>query len=173
MARLEQTGLNGPPGSWPRHPGPAQPPGAQHPAAGQGCTTGITVPGCCRPPRTARCRAGRHCPGCCRDLWCQAVGTGRAAHFSRAKGSHSPYQSLSTWAGCLGIGMFVKRGRTCHPRPGWHSDARSSRVPSPPHRWPCGCRPGPPLPGLLPKGGREPCASPRDCDKHYTGAVNV
>lgn len=31
----------------------------------------------------------------------------------------------------------------------------------------------PALPSLFPKGRREPCASPRDCDKHYTEAINV
>lgn len=45
--------------------------------------------------------------------------------------------------------------------------------PALPAGWHGGCAPCPPLPGLLPKGGREPCASPRDCDKHYTEAVNV
>lgn len=40
------------------------------------------------------------------------------------------------------------------------------RVPSPPFLWHGGDVPSPPLLGLLPKGGQQPCASPRDCDKH-------
>lgn len=46
-------------------------------------------------------------------------------------------------------------------------------VHSPPHGWHGGRCPCPSLPSLFPKGGREPCASPRDCDKHYTEAINV
>lgn len=57
--------------------------------------------------------------------------------------------------------MFRKQWKVC-----FDGDTHGSGVPGPPTA-------GPPLLGLLPKGGREPCASPRDCDKHYTEAINV
>lgn len=54
-------------------------------------------------------------------------------------------------------------GQRCSP-PGWHRDTPVLGAPP-------ACPP--PLLGLPPQGGREPRASPRDCDNHYTEAVNV
>lgn len=181
MLRLEQTGLNSPPGSCPRSWGWHSPEGCciLIPAAGQGCTTDLAPPGCFRPPRMAQGELGGTglavVGTCCARLWGQGMlptsPYQRAATAPPGVHPSDPCPRLPSTGGgeaqggcCLarkgGHGTPIPGGTGTPTAPGYPLLARWVRTqPSPP---------GPPS-----QRRAEPCASPRDCDKHYTEAVNV